>query len=92
MIRQRVVDVVRKENLAPVLAGIDDETPTVKVPRIYLRFPAASQMATMPPSLLDVLPELPEELEYRIIGDYLILRDVNAAIILDYLPRAVPRR
>ncbi len=49
-------------------------------------------MATMPPSLLAALPELPKELEYRIVGNYLVLRDVDAALILDYIPAAVPRK
>ena len=73
------------------LSVIDDERPTVLEPRIYLRFPAASEMATMPPSILQALPVLPPELEYRIIGEYLVLRDVKAALVLDYIPAAVPR-
>ena len=92
MVKRRVDDVVRRENLGPVLANIDDEEPTVKTPSIHLRFPAAAQMATMPPSLLAALPQLPKELEYRIIGNYLVLRDVDAALILDYIPAAVPRK
>jgi len=51
----------------------------------------SAQMATMPPSLLKVLPPLPKELEYRILGRYLIVRDVDASLILDYIPAAVPR-
>lgn len=92
VVKRRVDDVIRRDNLVPVLADIDDEAPTVKTPAIHLRFPAASQMATMPPSLLAALPELPKELEYRIVGNYLVLRDVDAALILDYIPAAVPRR
>ena len=91
VIKRRVVDVVQKENLGPVLAGIDDEEAGPKAPSIHMRFPAAAPMATMPPSLLAVLPKLPKELEYRIIGNYLILRDVDAALILDVIPGAVPR-
>ena len=90
--KQRVDNAIRHDNLGLVLANIDDEEPTVKTPSIHLRFPAASQMATMPPSLLAALPELPKELEYRIVGNHLILRDVDAALILDYIPAAVPRK
>jgi hypothetical protein len=35
---------------------------------------------------------LPGELEYRIVGDNLVLRDVKAALILDYIAGAVPRK
>jgi hypothetical protein len=90
--KRRVEEVVRRDNLGPVLANVDDEEPTIKTPSIHLRFPAASQMATMPPSLLAALPELPKALEYRIVGNYLVLRDVDAALILDYIPAAVPRK
>ncbi len=92
VVKRRVDAVVRRDNLGPVLAKIDDEPPSVKTPSIHLRFPAASQMATMPPSLLAALPQLPKELEYRIVGNYLVLRDVDAALILDYIPAAVPRK
>jgi hypothetical protein len=92
VIKTLVIDTVRGEQLAPVLAGIDDEPPTITTPRIYMKMPGAAQMASMPPSLLQVLPPLPEELEYRIVGTYLVLRDTHAAIVLDYITRAVPRQ
>lgn len=92
LVKRRVEQVIQRDNLGPVLANIDDEQVTVKTPTVHLRFPAASQMATMPPSLLATLPPLPKELEYRIVGSYLVLRDVDAALILDYIPAAVPRK
>jgi hypothetical protein len=91
VIKRRVVDTVRRENLGAALAGIDDEDTKPAKPSIHMRFPAAAPMATMPPSLLAVLPRLPASLEYRIVGDFLILRDVEAALILDFIPAAVPR-
>jgi hypothetical protein len=89
--KRRVTDVIRDADLVLVLAAIDDDGAAGKAPTVYLRFPTSSQLATMPPSLLAVLPPLPKELEYRIIGSYLVLRDIDAAIILDYIPSAVPR-
>ncbi|HUE87488.1 MAG TPA: hypothetical protein VMO26_15540 [Vicinamibacterales bacterium] len=92
LITERLRNALRSPNLAAALAGIDDERPATLRPQPYLRFPAANEMATMPPSLLRLLPRLPAELEYRIAGEYLVLRDVKAAMILDYIPDAVPRR
>jgi hypothetical protein len=89
--KRMVDDAVRATNLQHVLAEIDDEEPTVLAPKIHLRFPAASEMATMPASLLAVLPNLPKELEYRIIGRFLVLRDIDAALIVDYIPDLIPR-
>jgi hypothetical protein len=92
LIMQRLREALRSPNASAALAGIDDERPATLRPQIYVRFPAADEMATMPPSLLRVLPPLPAELEYRIVGEYLVLRDVKAAMILDFVPKAVPRR
>jgi len=89
--KQRVTNVVRSENLGPVLAGIDDELKAMTTPIVHLRFPMAAPMATMPPSLLAALPPLPKSLEYRIIGQYLVLRDVEAALIIDFIPAVIPR-
>jgi hypothetical protein len=75
-----------------LLEGIDDEVHPARAPGVYARFPEALPLATMPPSLLAVLPTLPPELEYRLVGEDLVLRDTDAALILDVLPKVVPRR
>ena len=89
--KRNVEVAVGSPEMRKVLAAIDDEKPTVLAPKIHLRFPGASQMATMPASLLAVLPPLPKELEYRIIGRFLVLRDIDAALIVDYIPDLIPR-
>lgn len=38
------------------------------------------------PCVLDALPRLPVELEYRIVGSDLVLIDVHAGLIVDILP------
>lgn len=89
--KRRIADAVRTEKLRTALADIDDEGPALSTPKVHLRLPVSEQLATMPPSLLVALPQLPKELEYRILGRNLVLRDVDASIILDYIPGAVPR-
>ena len=42
-----------------------------------------------PPQVLMNLPKLPPELEYRIINKNLIIRDVDANIIVDFVPNAI---
>lgn len=91
LIKRRIADAIRTEKLVAVLADIDDEGTSGPSPKIHLRLPVTAQMATMPAALLNVLPPLPKELEYRILGRYLILRDVDASLILDYIPAAVSR-
>jgi hypothetical protein len=91
VIKKQITDAIRDDDLEDVLSDIDDEQVTALKPAVHLRLPVSAQMATMPPSLLKVLPPLPKELEYRILGRYLVIRDVDASLILDYIPAAVPR-
>ena len=76
----------------PVIETRDDqqaELPNFE-PRVNQLYPTTYPLATFPPALLPLLPPLPEEVEYRIVSDNLILRDVEANVILDFIPRAVP--
>jgi hypothetical protein len=92
VIRQRIIAALRAPGSTVVLESIDDEVPPVLKPDVHFRFPQALEMATMPPTILGLLPPVPAELEYRIVGEYLVLRDVGAALIIDFIPRAVPRK
>jgi hypothetical protein len=49
-------------------------------------------LATMPPSILLVLPDLPPGLEYRFVGRHLILRDTHANMIIDEVDYALDCR
>jgi hypothetical protein len=91
VIKRRVAEAVRVKKLGPVLANIDDEKAADPTPKVHLRLPVTEQLATMPPSLLAILPPLPKQLEYRIVGRNLVLRDVDASLVLDYILAAVPR-
>jgi hypothetical protein len=57
--------------------------------KVNARYPDAEPLPTMPPNLLANLPKLPENLEYRIVGHDLILRDVRANLIVDFIPKAI---
>ena len=48
-------------------------------------YPTTLPLATFPPKLLKALPELPKELQYRIVGRHLILLDVRGNVIVDVL-------
>jgi hypothetical protein len=53
-------------------------------------YPTTMPLETFPPALLRKLPDLPPELEYRIVGRSLILRDAKANLIVDILRNVVP--
>jgi hypothetical protein len=71
-------------------AGLMSELPSTFRPRVNDTYPTTFPLVTFPPALLDQLPRLPEELEYRLLGPHLILRDVAANLIVDVLPDVLP--
>lgn len=70
---------------------IKEEAPTTaEVPlRINGNYPQDQPLSTIPPNVLANLPVLPSDVEYRVVGRHLILRDVDANIIVDYVPNAI---
>jgi hypothetical protein len=54
------------------------------------RYPDTVPLTTVPPQVLQTLPRLTEDLEYRFIGDSLILLDVHAHVIADFIADVVP--
>jgi hypothetical protein len=60
------------------------------VPQVNQIYPTTYPLATFPPTLLPLLPALPTPVEYRIVQHYLILRDIEANLIVDFMPHAVP--
>jgi hypothetical protein len=66
------------------------EDAPAKVPlKVNATYPEGKPLPTVPPNILENLPQLPEDLEYRIIDKHLILRDVDANLIIDYIPNAI---
>jgi hypothetical protein len=66
-----------------------DEVPNFK-PQVNMTYPVNAPKASFPPRLGLALPTLPDSLEYRLVGMYLIFRDTQANIIVDYIPAIVP--
>jgi hypothetical protein len=58
----------------------------VQVPiHVNAAYPRSTPLQSTPPTLLQNLPPLPKELEYRLIGDRLVVRDIEANLIVDYV-------
>ena len=75
-------------------ASIMDENPVDPVKlklTVNSRYPDIVPLATVPPQVLQALPKLHEDLEYRFIGDWLILLDVHAHVIADFIDDALPK-
>lgn len=53
-------------------------------------YPEHLPVTTVPPTLLLRLPRLPAEVAYRIVGHDLVLEDIQARLIVDFIPGALP--
>lgn len=73
-----------------IRASIMDENPVALKIAVNDRYPDEVPLSTMPPQLLERLPPMPEELEYRFLGDTLVILDPHAHVIIDFVPRALP--
>jgi hypothetical protein len=66
-----------------------DEVPNFK-PQVNGIYPINAPKATFPPRLSLALPTLPDELEFRLVGTSLVLRDTEANLVVDYIPNVLP--
>lgn len=57
--------------------------------KVNASYPDDTPLPTTPAQVLMKLPKLPEQLEYRIVGKTLIIRDREADIIVDFVPNAL---
>lgn len=79
-----------KEELKEDFGEEGDEGKPKPVPlKVNARYPEGNPLPTVPANLLAALPTLPEDVEYRIINKNLILRDVDANLIVDFIPNAI---
>lgn len=76
---------------AALKASIMDENPGIPKLAVNNRYPDAVPVSTIPPQVLQGLPKLPEEMEFRFVGNDLILMDAHAHIIADFIPNAFPQ-
>jgi len=71
-------------------ASIMDENPGVPDLRVNDRYPDSVPLSTMPPQVLESLPRLDEDIEYRFIGERLVLMDAHAHLVIDFTENVLP--
>lgn len=71
-------------------ASIMDENPIGVKVAVNARYPDEVPISTMPPPVLQTLPKLTEGLEYRFVSDDLIILDVHAHVIADFIDNVLP--
>ena len=90
-LRQRFARVFSGTSGQQFKATILDENPGRIALTVNSRYPDEVPVSTVPPQVLSALPPLPDELEYRFIGERLILLDIHAHTIADFMDNAFPR-
>jgi hypothetical protein len=65
--------------------SIREDAPVTFVLVVNGSFPEGGSRSTMPGNVLQILPPLPDRLEYRIIDTHLVLIDLDADIVVDYM-------
>lgn len=58
--------------------------------RVNYAYPETKELTQIPPTLLLELPQLPEQLRYRFVGQHLLLVDRETNVIVDYMLKALP--
>lgn len=74
-------------------ASVLDDNPQKTAPfraAVNARYPDEVPVSTVPLQVLQTLPALTEDLEYRFIGRTLIILDTHAHIIADFIDNAIP--
>ena len=93
---------VFRKLLAPEMKGEDgrdakavmkDDAPapgTVSF-KVNAKYPENQPKPTMPANLLLNLPRLPEPLEYRVVGQHLLLLDTASDLVVDYILNVITK-
>jgi hypothetical protein len=93
------MEALARRSLGTLVAGPDgasfkatimDENPGPLDVSVNDRYPDAAPVSSMPIQLLETLPKLPAELEYRFLGRHLVLVCTPARVILDLTPNVLP--
>ena len=99
MLPQHIRAYLRRQ-IARALAGPDgrairqsimEDNPGRVQLRVNGRYPDGVPLTTMPPPILGgAAASCPKHVEYRFIGTRLILLDVHAQLVVDYMDEALP--
>ncbi len=71
--------------------SIMDENPVDAKVAVNARYPDSVPVSTVPPQVLQTLPKLGEDMEYRFVGNNLVILDVHAHLIADFISDALPK-
>ena len=89
-VRKQIASCLRGPEGDRIRASLRHAEPVNITLQINQSYPHNVPLQSTPPSLLMSLPQLPTGLEYRLVGKELVIRDVDANIVVDYVANALP--
>ena len=88
-IRHGFRQLLRRVSDPGICEAIRDDNPGEFSYQVNADYPKTRAVSTVPPSVIAVLPALPEDVFYRFLDRDLILHDLRANIILDRIDDAI---
>lgn len=86
-LRKRIASVLNRRDVQQLVDDVAEHTPPgLPAIRLYEALPVDAPFVQIPPRLFDVLPPLPPELRYVVLGKGLVLWDHHADLVLDIAP------
>jgi hypothetical protein len=90
-LRRQIGAVLRGPDGAIIRQSIMEDNPGKVRLRCNARYPEGLPITTMPAPILGALPKLPDHVEYRFVGDRLVLLDIHSQLVMDYMTDALPQ-
>lgn len=90
-LRRQIGAVLRGPDGAVIRQSVMEDNPGRVQLKVNARYPDGLPITTMPAPILGALPKLPEHVEYRFMGERLILLDIHAQLVMDYMTDALPQ-
>jgi hypothetical protein len=87
--RRRLRALLQGPKGAELQRAMKDDAPSPIPLRVHAEYPAGWPLGSVPPEILASLPKLPDDLAYRFVGNTMILLDVHANLIIDFIPDAI---
>lgn len=86
-LRKRIASVMTRKDVQALVDDVAEHTPPgLPAIRVYEALPADAPFVPVPPRLFEVMPTLPPELRYVVLGKGLALWDHHADLVIDYAP------
>ncbi len=88
--RRLVAVAMRGSNATHIRKSLRHAEPVRLKLKVNDSYPSDVPLQSTPPTLLQNLLHVPPEVEYRIVDHALVLRDMGANLIVDFIPEAIP--